>query len=112
MRASVVQRQFRCGTPGCRCTKGERHQDVIATRSLNGKTQTVRIRNGRETMAREWAENWRTLQSIVAELTAIELEILRLPKVTSQSLPQKKDNEKADLFVYITNSICLCLVII
>ncbi|NLB54365.1 MAG: hypothetical protein GX811_01115 [Lentisphaerae bacterium] len=61
---------------------------------MNGKTQTVRIRNGRETMAREWAENWRTLQSIVAELTALELEILRLPKVTSQSLSHKKDSEK------------------
>jgi hypothetical protein len=45
-------------------------------------------------MAREWAENWRTLQSIVAELTALELEILRLPKVTSQSLSHKKDSEK------------------
>ncbi len=79
MKASVVKRRFRCGKPGCHCAMGKRHQDMIVTRNMGGKTQTIRIRNGREATAIEWVENWRKLKIILAKLTAIELRILRLP---------------------------------
>lgn len=79
MKASVVRRRFRCGKPGCRCAKGQKHRDMIATRYMGGKTQTIRIRSGREATALEWADNWRKLKILLAKLTAIEWQILRLP---------------------------------
>jgi hypothetical protein len=79
MKASVVHRRFRCGKPGCHCANGKRHRDMIVTRNVGGKTQTIRIMRGREAAALDWVKNWRKLKIILAKLTAIELRILRLP---------------------------------
>ena len=79
LKASVVRRRFRCGKPGCRCVRGHLHQDMIVTRKAGGRTQTIRIRQGRETEALAWLENWRRLKQILAKLTAVEMRILRMP---------------------------------
>ncbi len=93
MKASVVRRRFRCGKPGCHCAKGKRHQDMIVTRNMRGKTQTIRIRSGRETTALEWVENWRKLKVMLAKLMAIELRILRLP-YSPTGLPKNQTGRK------------------
>jgi len=79
LKASVVRRRFRCGKPGCRCVKGRRHQDLVVTRIVGGRTQTLRVRQGREKEALAWLENWRRMKRILSRLTAVELRILRLP---------------------------------
>ena len=79
LKASVVRRRFRCGKPGCRCIRGHLHQDMIVTRRVAGRGQTIRVRQGRETEALAWLENWRRLKQILSELTAVEMRILRMP---------------------------------
>ena len=79
LKASVVRRRFRCGKPGCRCVKGHLHQDMIVTRKAGGRTQTIRVRQGRETEALAWLENWRRLKQILSRLTDVEMRILRMP---------------------------------
>lgn len=93
MKASVVRRRFRCGKPGCHCANGKQHRDMIVTRNVGGKTQTIRIRSGREATALEWVENWRKLKIILAKLTAAELRILRLP--TDQAGQEKSGRKKS-----------------
>ena len=79
LKASVVRRKFRCGKAGCRCVRGHFHQDMIVTRKAGGRTQTIRVRQGRETEALAWLENWRRLKQILSKLTAVEMRILRMP---------------------------------
>ena len=79
LKASVVRRRFRCGKPGCRCVRGYLHQDMIVTRKAGGRTQTIRVRQGRETEALAWLENWRRLKQILSRLTDVEMRILRMP---------------------------------
>lgn len=79
LKASVVRRRFRCGKPGCRCIRGRLHQDMIVTRKAGGRTQTIRVRQGRETEALAWLENWRRLKQILSRLTTVEMRILRMP---------------------------------
>ena len=79
LKASVVRRQFRCGKPGCRCARGHLHRDMIVTRKDGGRTQTIRVRQGRETEALVWFANWRRLKLILSQLTAVEMQILRMP---------------------------------
>ena len=81
LKASVVRRQFRCGKPGCRCAKGHLHKDYVVTRKAGAKTQTVRIRRGREKEALLWLENWRRMKQLLDQLTSVEIEILRMPAV-------------------------------
>ena len=103
LKASVVHRRFRCGKPGCRCAKGSLHQDYVVTRKAGAKTQTVRVRNGREKEALQWRENWRRMKRLLDELTSIEIEILsrncgtkRKPRRTKKRLaiPQSRDRSK------------------
>ena len=85
LKASVVHRRFRCGKAGCRCVRGYLHQDLIVTRRVAGISQTIRVRQGRETEALVWLENWRRLKQILSRLTAVEMQIPYLfshPKTT------------------------------
>ena len=79
LKASVVHRRFRCGKAGCRCVRGYLHQDLIVTRRVAGISQTIRVRQGRETEALVWLENWRRLKKILSRLTDVEMRILRMP---------------------------------
>ena len=79
LKASVVRRRFRCGKAGCRCVRGYLHQDLIVTRRVAGISQTIRVRQGRETEALVWLENWRRLKKILSRLTDVEMRILRMP---------------------------------
>ena len=89
LKASVVRRWFRCGKPGCRCVKGHLHQDMIVTRKAGGRTQTIRVRQGRETEALAWLENWRRLKQILSRLTAVEMQILRMPVLEAEAHARK-----------------------
>lgn len=79
LKASVTPRRFRCGKPGCACAKGRPHRDLVVTRKRRGKTQTVRVRNGREAEALQWLENWRRLKTLLDRLADLQIDILRSP---------------------------------
>jgi hypothetical protein len=79
LRASVVRRRFRCGKPACRCARGHLHEDLIVTRKTGGRSQTIRVRQGREKEALAWIDNWRRLKQILSRLTTIEMQLLRMP---------------------------------
>ena len=95
LKASVVRRRFRCGKSGCRCAKGHLHQDIVVTRKTGGRTQTIRVRKGREKEALQWLENWRRLKRLLDRLTSVEMEILRMPiKQKKQYIKEKERRKK------------------
>ena len=94
LKASVVRRRFRCGKPGCRCVQGPLHQDVVVTRRVAGKSQTIRVRRGRETEAFAWLENWRRLKHILSRLTDVEMRILRMPVREAKAHVRKATRRK------------------
>lgn len=94
LKASAVNRRFRCGKPGCRCVKGHLHQDMVVTRRVAGKSQTIRVRKGRESEALAWLENWRRLKHILSRLTAVEMRILRMPLQEAQAHVRKTTRGK------------------
>jgi len=89
LKASVVRRRFRCGKAGCRCGRGYLHQDLIVTRRVAGISQTIRVRQGRETEALVWLENWRRLKKILSRLTDVEMRILRMPVPEAEAQARK-----------------------
>ena len=89
LKASVVRRRFRCGKAGCHCVRGYFHQDLIVTRRVAGISQTIRVRQGRETEALVWLENWRRLKKILSRLTDVEMRILRMPVPEAETHARK-----------------------
>jgi len=77
LKASVTRRRFRCGKPGCACARGRLHRDLVATRKVRGKTQTIRVRSGHEREALAWLGNWRKLKTLLDRLAGLQFEILR-----------------------------------
>jgi len=77
LKASVTRRRFRCGKPGCACARGRLHRDLVATRKVRGKTQTIRVRSGHEAEALAWLENWRKLKTLLDRLAGLQFEVLR-----------------------------------
>ena len=79
LKASLVSRKYKCGKENCSCAGGSLHTDLVVTRKVKGKTQTVKVRSGREKEAKEWLANWRRYKQLLDDLTAVEMELLRLP---------------------------------
>jgi hypothetical protein len=77
LRGSVVLMKRPCTYPGCRkCASGERHPTWGLTVSEHGKTRTVYLGLGRLEAARRMSDNYRRLQSIVEEISAINRALL------------------------------------
>ena len=75
-RGSVVRRFMPCGKLGCRCqaTPPQLHGPYYQwTRKLRGKTVTVRLTEEEAEHIREWIENGRKLNRIVAEMEKLSL---------------------------------------
>jgi hypothetical protein len=75
-RGSVVRRFVPCGKPGCRCQAKppQLHGPYYQwTRYLRGKTVTVRLTEEEAEHIREWIENGRKLNRIVAEMEKLSL---------------------------------------
>ena len=48
VRESIVTTRRRCGTPSCRCARGELHEGVALSVSLRGKTTLVTLKDDAE----------------------------------------------------------------
>jgi hypothetical protein len=75
-RGSVVRRFMPCGKQGCRCqaTPPQLHGPYYQwTRKLRGKTVTVRLAEQEAERIREWIENGRQLDKIVADMEKFSL---------------------------------------
>jgi len=75
---SVARRFMTCGKQGCRCraTPPQLHGPYYQwTRKLRGKTITVRLTEQEAERIREWIENRRQLDKIVADMETVSLRI-------------------------------------
>lgn len=74
--------------------RGHLHKDLVVTRKVQGRTQTIRVRTGREKEALEWLENWRRMKRLLERLTSIEIEILRMPAEGAAKQPGRKRGKR------------------
>jgi len=79
MRGSIVERRRTCGKPNCACaTDSEaRHRGRVLTVFLNGRAQTLALRQEDETRVRGAIEAYERAWKIINGLTACELADLR-----------------------------------
>jgi hypothetical protein len=79
MRGSIVERLRTCGKPSCACAKdpNARHRGKVLTVSLNGRSQTLALRQQDEEHVRSAIDAYERAWRIINELTACELADLR-----------------------------------
>ena len=78
MKGSLVMRATRCGQPGCKCAKGERHGPYLYVSVFReGRTRSVYVPQHLEGEVRRWVESARAVESDVAAITWLNAELLR-----------------------------------
>jgi uncharacterized protein DUF6788 len=78
IRGSFGTRARVCGNPGCRCTRGERHESKYLTATDGGKVRQVHVPASDEGRVAEGVARYRRFrrtQARVAELAKLQLEL-------------------------------------
>lgn len=76
-RGTLTRRFMPCGKPGCRCQAQppQLHGPYYQwTRSVEGKTQTVRLTREQAQRVKEWIQNGRQLKRIIRRMERLSLQ--------------------------------------
>lgn len=76
IRGTLSQRTRTCGTPGCKCARGEKHSSLYLVVSLNGKYKQICIPRALEAEVRSWVGQYQRAQELLEELSLLQLEKL------------------------------------
>jgi hypothetical protein len=75
--ASLVWNGKRCGRPGCRCARGDKHMAWYLTYKERAKTRTVYVPVDLVKEVRRWIEEHRRLKLLSQEISALSIEMVR-----------------------------------
>ena len=66
-----------CGTPNCRCTRGEKHQAFVLVIRREGKTIQIPIPRRLVPTVERWVGQEKTLQDLVRQISELQTERIR-----------------------------------
>jgi hypothetical protein len=91
MRGSLIERFTVCSRAGCRCLKGKKHGPYLYLSVFDGKrSRLVYIPQNREPEVRAWVQNYQKLSEILAKLSDLSVQRIRLPNTkTSRPDPSR-----------------------
>lgn len=78
IKGSVYTLRRRCSKPSCRCARGEKHETVVMTASIGGKTRLWTLSEDQIAELRRRTECYRQFRRARAELIKEQREMLRL----------------------------------
>ncbi len=85
----LTQQYIRCGKQNCHCRDvgtAKRHGPYYQlSYAVNGKHSTVFIKEEQRTMIEKYLENYQTFKSIVAEITELTAQIVRIVEFGKKS---------------------------
>jgi hypothetical protein len=88
IRGSFGTRRRVCGTPNCRCARGELHESKYLTASDEGKARQVHVPAGDEVMVAAGVDGYRRFHERRSRLAALTQEQLNLVDELGRSLLQ------------------------
>lgn len=75
--ASLVWNGKRCGRPGCRCERGEKHMAYYLTYKEHGKTRTVYVPVDLVKEVRRWIKEHQRLKQLSRELSQLSIAMVK-----------------------------------
>jgi len=77
LRGALSVRMRRCGKPGCKCARGEKHRAVYLVYREGGRYRQVFIPRRQEMRARRWVKRYQEVQELLESLSALNLQRLK-----------------------------------
>ncbi len=87
LRGSFLDREIRCGKPGCRCSnpKGRGHVLLCVTVSFpGGRTQQVTVPGDLAATVKLWIDNYHRYWQAIEEISAINRRLLQLRQIPTR----------------------------
>ena len=98
LKGSVVTLARRCGKPGCKCNRGEKHKRKYLSISDGEKTRMIYLKPGMAMKVGEAAERYRRFRSARARLVKVQKEVLdlfnQLEEIQREELNGKRGKKK------------------
>lgn len=98
VKGSVITLARRCGKPGCKCNRGEKHKSKYLSISDGGKTRMIYLKPGMEIKIGEAAERYRRFRSARSRLVKVQKEVLdlfnQLEHIQREELNGKRGKKK------------------
>ena len=91
LKCSLIERVTVCQRPGCRCMKGKKHGPYLYASIFDGKqSRQVYVPQPMQAQVRRWVQNYQRLSEMVARLSGLSVELIRLrqPKNAGKSAPR------------------------
>ena len=66
-----------CGTPNCRCTRGEKHEAFVLVLRKEGKTTQIPIPRRLVPTVRRWVEQEKDIQALLRGISDLQAERIR-----------------------------------
>ena len=80
IKGSIVKCDRTCGTPTCKCAKGQKHIAYYLSLNKEGKTLLYHIPRSCLQTANKWANNYKRLKNIIDALSMLNIQILKRAK--------------------------------
>ena len=77
LRGSLITRNVKCGKPNCRCASGQGHPSLYFSSFYKSKNRIDYVPAKWESWVKERLDNYHRLQELIADLSEINLELLR-----------------------------------
>src|SRR3990172_9606955 len=82
LRSSFLQREIRCGKPGCRCASGPGHPTLyLSVTFAGGRTQQVTVPRELARTGQLWIRNYGRWWQAIEAVSAINRRLLRLREI-------------------------------
>ena len=74
---SLAVIRVKCGTPGCHCAEGQRHEKHVLTGKVAGRSRSIYIPQDLVDDVRRWNEEYKRARQLLKEISAVNEAILR-----------------------------------
>jgi hypothetical protein len=71
LRGSLLVRRRVCGKPGCKCTRGQKHESLYLVISEGGRTRQLFVPKEWESRVRQWVEDYHRARQLTEEISRL-----------------------------------------
>ena len=71
---SLVTLSRRCGKPGCKCVRGERHQSLALAVRVGRARKMLHVPKEHEEQITRWVQNYREIKDLMDHVSAANLQ--------------------------------------
>ena len=95
LRASLITRYTKCGKPGCKCMRGEKHGPSysVSVTMAAGKTKQLYVRKEDLKTVQKWINNYDKMWQGLMELSEVNFELLRTKHPDRRSKPKSRQGK-------------------